>query len=58
MAQQTAQQKPEAQGASMPAQDTSIAEQPIKKKLKWWIWLIVILVLIAAGIGIYFWLFV
>jgi hypothetical protein len=40
-----------------PAQ-TPAVQQPVKnKKLKWWIWLIFGVVLIAAGVGLYFWIF-
>jgi len=39
-----------------PAQ-TATQPQPIKKKSKWWIWLIVGIVVLAIAAGLYFFVF-
>ena len=44
---QSAQTKPGVQ------QSAGEQTQPAKKKLKWWIWLIIAVVLIGAGVGLY-----
>ena len=32
-------------------------QPPVKKKSKWWIWLIVAVVIIGIALGLFFWLF-
>lgn len=49
---QTTQTKPGAPVATTPGVQPSI--QPVKKKSKWWIWLIIALVVIGAAVAAYF----
>ena len=45
------QQKPMAQ----PTQNTQVMQEPMKKKSKWWLWVIIALaVLIGVGAAVYF----
>ena len=49
-------QKTAAQPQAQPAQ-TVAQPQPIKKKSKWWIWLIVGIVVLGIAAGLYFFVF-
>ena len=46
--------QPTAQPAQPAAQPAVAQPQPVKKKKKWWIWLIVVGVLIGLGVAAYF----
>jgi hypothetical protein len=63
MVQQTQPGTQPTQTAAQPAQrlspgTTGVSPQPIKKKSKWWIWVIIgIVIVLGASVGLYFWLF-
>lgn len=40
--------------AAVPAAQQPVAQPPVKKKSKWWIWLIVAVVVIGVAVGLYF----
>lgn len=58
MEQQIQQKQPvTTQPAQQPVEQKGEVTEPVEKKSKWYIWLIITLVIIGAGIGVYFWFF-
>ena len=49
-------EQPQQLEESEQVREQSAEQQPVEKKSRWWLWLIIALIVIGAGIGIYLWL--